>query len=56
MSDRHAAEKLFNEILSDFRAQSLPTVIDNWDSITEVEREQLTRMNNFFAASILWLG
>lgn len=48
MSDRHSAEKLFNEILSDFRAEILPTVTDNWESITEVEREQLTRMNNFF--------
>ena len=56
MSDRHAAEKLFNEILSDFRAEILPTVIDNWDSITEVEREQLTRMNNFFCGLHFMVG
>ena len=48
MSDRHAAEKLFNEMLHDFRAEILPNVAENWDQMTEMEKEQLTRMNNFF--------
>ena len=48
MSDRHAAEKLFNELVSDFRAEILPTIVDNWDELSDVEREQMTRMNNFF--------
>ena len=56
MSDRHAAEKRFNEILSDFRTEILPTVIDHWDSIDEVEREQLTRMNNFFCGLHFLVG
>ena len=48
MSDRHAAEKLFNELVSDFRAEILPTIVDNWDELSDVEREQMTCMNNFF--------
>ena len=48
MSDRHAAEKLFNEMLHDYRAGVLPTVVENWEDMSEIERQQLTRMNNFF--------
>ncbi len=48
MSDRHAAEKLFNELLYDFRAEILPSVVENWDDLTLVEKEQITHMNNFF--------
>ena len=48
MSDRHAAEKLFNEVLADYRADILPEVMANWSEVSESEREQLTRMNNFF--------
>ena len=29
MSDRHAAEKLFNELLSEYRADILPEIIEN---------------------------
>lgn len=56
MSDRHSAEKLFNEMLGDFRAEVLPTVIKNWDRLTEVEREQFTRMNNFFCGLHFLVG
>ena len=48
MSDRHSAEKLFKNILEDFRAEVLPTVAENWDEMTIDEKEQLTRMNGFF--------
>lgn len=48
MSDRHAAEKLFNEMLHDYRAEVLPTIVENWKDMSELERQQLTRMNNFF--------
>ena len=48
MSDRHAAEKLFNELLEDYRADLLPAVAQNWDQMTDLEKEHLTRMNNFF--------
>ena len=48
MSDRHAAEKRFNVMLYDYRAEVLPTVAQNWDELSEIEKEHLTRMNNFF--------
>ena len=48
MSDRHAAEKLFSTILSEYRANILPDIVSGWEQMSEGEREQLTRMNNFF--------
>lgn len=48
MSDRDSAEKLFNDMLHDFRADVLPTVVENWSQIAEQDRKQITRMNNFF--------
>lgn len=58
MSDRHAAEKLFNEILHEFRADILPTVAENWDQMTEMEKEQLTHRTTFsvgFTFLLDWL-
>ena len=48
MSDRHSAEKLFNDVLHDFRVDVLPTVVESWSQVAEQDREQITRMNNFF--------
>lgn len=48
MSDRHSAEKLFNELLQEYRAEILPTLFEDWDEMAEFEKEQMTRMNNFF--------
>lgn len=48
MSNRHAAEKLFNNLLSEYRADILPDVVDGWSNMSDTEREHLTRMNNFF--------
>lgn len=56
MSDRHAAEKLFNELLHDYRAELLPDICENWDQMTELERENLTRMNNFFCGLHYMVG
>ena len=47
MSDCHTAEKLFHEFVRDFRAEILPTILDNWDVLSDVEREQMTCMNIF---------
>ena len=38
MSDRHAAEKHFNELLSEFRAEILPAVTKDWENSTRDER------------------
>lgn len=48
MSDRHSAEKLCNELLSDYRTELLPKVVENWDEMVEMEKENFIRMNNFF--------
>ena len=48
MSDRHSAEKLFARMLSEYRANILPDIISEWSNLTEDEKQQLTRMNNFY--------
>lgn len=56
MSDRHAAEKLFNELLSEYRAEILPAVAKDWENMTETERGQLIRVNNFFCGLHFLVG
>ena len=48
MSDRHAAEKHFNQLLSEYRSDILPDVFTGWSSLEQKEKEQIIRMNNFF--------
>ena len=48
MSYSHTAEKLFNEMLHDYRSEILPDVIVNWEELSGDEKENVTRMNNFF--------
>ena len=48
MSDRHAAEKLFNDMLHNYRVEILPTVVENWENMDDAEKEHLMHMNNFF--------
>ena len=48
MSDRHAAEKLFNKMLAEYRADILPDIFAGWSELNDKEKEQVTRMNNFF--------
>lgn len=56
MSDRHAAEKLFCDILSDYRADILPEAVSGWEQMCEAEQEQMTRMNNFFCGLHFLVG
>ena len=56
MSDRHAAEKLFNKLLANYRSEILPDIVSGWKDVTETEREQLTRMNNFFCGLHFLVG
>lgn len=46
MSDRHAAEKRFADLLQDYRSEILPSIADNWNDMTELEQEHLSTMNN----------
>lgn len=56
MSDRHAAEKLFSQILAEYRADILPDVMDGWKDMTDDEHNQLIRMNNFFCGLHFLVG
>ena len=46
MSDRHVVEKNFNELLENYRSEVLPIAIEDWATLSEVEKVQLQRMNN----------
>ena len=52
MSDRHAAEKHFNQLLSEYRSDILLDVFASWSSLRDKEKKQVIRMNNFFCACI----
>ena len=56
MSDRHAAEKLFSQILSDYRTNILPDVVPGWNDMSDEEHDQITRMNNFFCGLHFLVG
>ena len=56
MSDRHAAEKLFSTLLSEYRANILPDVVSGWHQMTIGEHEQFMRMNNFFCGLHFLVG
>ena len=48
MSDRHSAEKKFNELLEDYRTKVLSEVVDNWEGMSEEEQTGIMKLNNFF--------
>jgi hypothetical protein len=56
MSDRHAAEKLFSQILSEYRESILPDVVSGWREMSEQEQEQVTRINNFYCGVHFLVG
>lgn len=48
MSDRAATQKSFNKLLANYRADILPTVMKNWDSLSKDEQSTLSQMYNFY--------
>ena len=48
MSDRASVERSFNELLTEYRATILPTVVDGWSDLLEEEQLSMSRMYNFF--------
>lgn len=56
MSDRHAAEKLFSEILAEYRADILPEIVTGWASLSNEEKDEMVRMNNFFCSLHFLVG
>ena len=55
MSDRHAAEKAFNGLLHNFRADILPTIAENWSNMTDEEKEQSTTSSVACTTLLAWL-
>jgi len=48
MSDRHIVQKNFTKLLEEYRVSILPEVISNWSSITEDDKQSLSKINDFF--------
>ena len=48
MSDRASVQKSFNSLLADYRATTLPSVINNWETLTETEKSCMCEMYHFF--------
>lgn len=49
-------QKVFNTILEEYRADILPIIVENWSELTDIEQDQLTRMNNFFCSLRFLVG
>jgi len=48
MTDRAATEKAFNDLLSQYRSEILPTVLQEWEKLSDEERQSMSRMYNFY--------
>ena len=48
MSDRAAAQKSFNALLATYRSDILPSVVNNWNSLSNDEQSTMSQMNNFY--------
>ena len=56
MSDRHIVQKNFNCLLEDYRSQILPSVVSDWNVLSEEAKVQLSTLNNFFCGMHLIVG
>ena len=56
MSDRHVIGKKFNNLLKDYRNEVLPSVVAEWDALSEDEQVTLSSLNNFFCGMHLVVG
>ena len=50
MSDRASVNPLFQSKLKVYREQLLPNVIQNWDTLNQLEQTQMKEMGNFFCS------
>ena len=56
MSDRHVVEKSFNNLLEDYRLEILPTVVENWEDLSDDEKTSISSLNSFFCGMHLVVG
>ena len=38
MSDRESAHKSFNDLLAKYKANTLPTITENWETVTDTQK------------------
>lgn len=50
MSDRASSQKAFNTLLSEYRTNVLPLIIDNWESLEKNEQTSMSQMFHYFCA------
>jgi len=55
MSDRHVAQKNFNELLQSYRLQ-IPDVVLSWCELSPEEQQQVSSLNNFFCGLNMIVG
>ena len=48
MSDRCAVQKKFNDLFTCFRKDVLPTIVSEWESLSEEEENKMSTVNEFF--------
>ena len=48
MSDCAQVQKCFNEMLAAYRTKVLPSVIDEWSDLNEMEQQSMSQMYHFF--------
>ena len=48
ISDRHIVQKKFNFVFQNYCGPGLPTLFENWDTLSENIQENLIKVNDFF--------
>lgn len=56
MSDRHIVQKNFNKLFQGYRATTLPEVVKGWDDLSEADKNNLERVNDFFCGMHFVVG
>ena len=52
MSDRCTVQKKFIDLFTCFRKDVLPTVVSEWESLSEEEKNKISTVNEFFVVCI----
>ena len=48
MSDRAATEVKFNVLLQEYKDSVMPTIVENYESMSDEERKSISHLANFF--------
>lgn len=54
MSDRAQTNLAFTDLLEQYRQDIMPTIINNWNEMTQGEQTATVKINNFFVACTCW--